>query len=122
MTKTITLPVETYKKMEDYFSFCKDYTEEMNDYLTDFETYNETKNQMISNVLDWCFDEWFMKIGNKGMKVGKNQSQPQKKWIDLSISEETYTLCPTWKYIKSTNKLKFSVSRNVGVYALNMNL
>ena len=47
MTKTITLPVETYKKMEHYFSFCEDYTEEMNDYLTDFETYNETKNQMI---------------------------------------------------------------------------
>ena len=35
---------------------------------------------MISNVLDWCFDEWFYENWeNKGMKVGKNQSQPQKK-------------------------------------------
>ena len=33
---------------------------------------------------------------------------------EFTVSYQTYSLCPTWKYIKSTNKLKFSVSRNVG--------
>ena len=116
MTKTITLPVETYKKMEDYFSFCKDYTEEMNDYLTDFETYNETKNLMISNVLDWCFDEWFYENWENKRYEGWEEPVPTTEEMDRFINflEETYTLCPTWKYIKSTNQLKFSVSRNIG--------
>ena len=116
MTKTITLPVETYKKMKDNFSFCEDYTEEMNDFLTDYEIYNSTKKQMISNVLDWDFDTWFAENWENKRYEGWDEPVPTKEEMDRFINflEETYSLCPTWKYIKSTNKLKFSVSRNLG--------
>ena len=79
MTKTITLPVETYKKMKDNFSFCEDYTEEMNDYLADYGIM-VLKIKWFLIFLIGVLTNGFMKIGKiKGMKVGKNQSQPQKK-------------------------------------------
>ena len=116
MTKTITLPVETHKKMEDYFSFCKDYTEEMNDYLTDYKHLGFTKNQMVSNILDWDFYTWFAENWENKRYQGYDEPVPTTKEMDrfINFMEETDTLCPTWKYIKSTNQLKFSVSRNVG--------
>ena len=116
MTKTITLPVETYKKMKDNFSFCEDYTEEMNDYLTDYKHLGFTKSQMVSNILDWDFYTWFAENWENKRYQGWDEPVPTTKEMEQFIDflQETYSLCPTWKYIKSTNKLKFSVSRNVG--------
>ena len=116
MTKTITLPVETYEKMKDYFSYCEDYTENMNDYLLDFKEQGCSAEQMSSYMSDYVFDDWFAENWENGLYEGWEEPVPTPEGMDRFINflEETYTLVPTWKYIKSTNKLKFSVSRNVG--------
>lgn len=121
MTKTITLPVETYQKMKHNFSFCEDYAEDMNNYLTNYDHTGFTKNQMISNILNWHFDDWFTENWGNGRFEGYEEegipvpsAEEMEKFFDFL--QETYTLCPTWKHIKSTNKLKFIISRNVGSY------
>ena len=116
MTKTITLPVETYKTMEYFLSFCEDYTETMNDYLLDFKEQGCSAEQMSSYMRDFVFDEWFADNWENGFYDDWDVPVPSKEGMEQFINflEESYSLVPTWQYIKSTNKLKFSVSRNLG--------
>ena len=102
MTKTITLPVETHKKMEDYFSFCKDYTEEMNDYLTDYKHLGFTKNQMVSNILDWDFYTWFAENWENKRYQGYDEPVPTTKEMDRFI-RSTYFSGYSFPRVKINN-------------------
>ena len=110
MTKTISLTVETYQKVENYFSFCEDYTFYMNEFLPGC-----SGDQMISNASDYPFNKWFSEKWELGLYEDWEEPVPEPWTLNefFESLHSTYKLCLTWKYIENTNKIKFSISRKI---------
>ena len=125
-TKTITLPVEIYSKLKAYCTLFEHYADEKTDHLLGILETGHSLEEASNMLWDsFTFDDWFQENWDDGLYDDFDENWdmpvPTVEELDnfLELLKTTYTLCPTWRQLKSTNKVKFSMSRLVNADLIN---